>query len=87
MQFAIKFVEDDANKIKINTTTVKIVLFNFPIISVGFVSTVEILMLLLLKYVSEPTIITNTKNENKIKEKAKDILPLVNSFVSFTYRE
>ena len=40
---------------------------------------VEILMLLLLKYVSEPTIITNTKKENRIKEKAKDILPLVNS--------
>ena len=86
-QAAIKFVEEDANKIKINTTTVKIVLFNFPIISVGFVRTVEILMLLLLKYVSEPTIITNTKKENRIKEKAKDILPLVNSFVSFTYRE
>ena len=32
-------------------------------------------------------IITNTKKENRIKEKAKDILPLVNSFVSFTYRE
>ena len=55
--------------------------------SVGFVRTVEILMLLLLKYVSEPTIITNTKKENRIKEKAKDILPLVNSFVSFTYLE
>ena len=42
MQFAIKFVEADANNIKKITNIVKRVLLNLPMISVGFVKILSI---------------------------------------------
>ena len=42
MKFAIKFVDAVANKIKNKTITVKKILSNFPIISVGFVKILSI---------------------------------------------
>ena len=57
--------------IKNKDTIVKKSLSNFPIISVGLVSSLSTWMAFLVKIISEPNIINSENIENKIKFKIK----------------
>ena len=76
----IKFVDEEATNIKSKPITVKYVLSNFPIISVGFVNILSIASIFLLKIMSEPKTIKKAKRENINKFNNKLWLPLFNSF-------
>ena len=64
IKFVIKLVEADAIIIKINAKLVSSKLFNFPIISVGFVRILDKFCASSFKKASKPTTINNEKTKN-----------------------
>ena len=87
IKFAIKFVDAVANKIKNKTITVKNILSNFPIISVGLTRILSIFARSLFKIISEPITIKIAKIENKIRLIIKLKFPFFNSLSFLTNLE
>ena len=84
---AIKFVEEEATKIKNNTKTVINILSILPMMSVGLVNILSIFSMFLLRKTSAPITISTENNEKISKFNIKLRFPFFNSFVFFTYLE
>ena len=87
IKLAIKLVDAEATIIKINARLVISKLSNFPIISVGFVSTLDKFSGFLFKKVSAPETINSAIKEKIIKFNIKDRFPFLSSLLLFKYRE
>ena len=79
IKFVIKLVDAEAIIIKIRAKFVINKLFNFPIISVGFVKILDKFSGSCFKYASTPETINKAKKEKNIKFNNKLKFPLFNS--------
>ena len=83
----IKLVDRDEKIIKIRAKTVKPVLSNFPIISIGLVNIWSTTISFWFKKTSTPTTIDVAKNENKIIFRKRLRFPNFRSLSVLTYLE